>query len=45
MTEAIPTRRRGAPDDVATLCLYLASRESGWLTGQTINLNGGAFTS
>ena len=44
-TAALPTRRRGSPDDVAALCLYLVSREAGWLTGQTINLDGGAFTS
>jgi NAD(P)-dependent dehydrogenase (short-subunit alcohol dehydrogenase family) len=39
-----PTRRRGKPEDVAALCLYLVSPEASWFTGQTLQLNGGATT-
>jgi NAD(P)-dependent dehydrogenase (short-subunit alcohol dehydrogenase family) len=40
----IPVGRLGSPDDVGAACVYLASNEAAWLTGQTINLNGGAYT-
>ena len=45
LTTRIPVGRLGSPDDVGAACLWLASDEAGWITGQTIGLNGGAFTS
>ena len=38
---AIPLKRMGKPLDVANLCLFLASDEAGYITGQTINCDGG----
>lgn len=45
MAAQIPVGRLGAADDVANFCVYLASPESNWMTGQTVHLNGGAVTS
>lgn len=42
--DAIPLKRGGTPDDVANLCLFLASDLSGYITGQTINVDGGMLT-
>jgi 3-oxoacyl-[acyl-carrier protein] reductase len=36
----IPMRRWGVPKDVADACVYLASEESGFVSGQTICVNG-----
>jgi 3-oxoacyl-[acyl-carrier protein] reductase len=38
---AIPLGRMGNPDDVAKVCLFLASGEAEYITGQTINVDGG----
>jgi 3-oxoacyl-[acyl-carrier protein] reductase len=39
--EAIPAEKFGTPADVAAACVYLASTEAGYLTGQTLHVNGG----
>jgi 3-oxoacyl-[acyl-carrier protein] reductase len=38
---AIPTGAMGSGEDVAAACVYLASREAGYVTGQTLHVNGG----
>jgi 3-oxoacyl-[acyl-carrier protein] reductase len=38
---AIPAGRFGAPEDVAAAVLFLASPEAGYVTGQTLHVNGG----
>ena len=39
--EATPLRRMGSADEVADLALFLASEESAFITGQTIDVCGG----
>ena len=45
LTEAflarIPLHRYGTPEEVAEVALLLASDRVGFMTGETINLNGG----
>jgi 3-oxoacyl-[acyl-carrier protein] reductase len=38
---AIPAGRFGAPEDVAAAVIFLASPEAGYVTGQTLHVNGG----
>jgi meso-butanediol dehydrogenase/(S,S)-butanediol dehydrogenase/diacetyl reductase len=40
---AIPLGRAGTSDDVASLLLFLASDDAAYITGQTINVDGGMF--
>ena len=39
----IPLGRAGTNDDVASLLLFLASEDAAYITGQTINVDGGMF--
>jgi NAD(P)-dependent dehydrogenase (short-subunit alcohol dehydrogenase family) len=39
---AIPVGRTGTPEDVGAICVYLASNEAAWMTGQTLHLDGGS---
>jgi 3-oxoacyl-[acyl-carrier protein] reductase len=37
----IPAARLGEGIDIAAACVYLASREAAYVTGQTLHVNGG----
>jgi 3-oxoacyl-[acyl-carrier protein] reductase len=39
--QTIPLKTMGTISDVANLCIFLASDEAGYITGQTINVDGG----
>ena len=40
-TSNIPLRRLGTVDDIASACLFLITDECGFMTGQTLHINGG----
>jgi 3-oxoacyl-[acyl-carrier protein] reductase len=42
--DAIPLKRGGTPEDVANLCVFLAGDMSSYITGQTLNVDGGMIT-
>ncbi|WP_127782412.1 3-oxoacyl-ACP reductase FabG [Rhodococcus sp. X156] len=39
--EQIPVRRVGTPDDIAAVVAFFASEEAGYVSGQTLHVNGG----
>ena len=41
IAQHIPAQRFGTPEDIATAAVYLASPEAGYMTGQTLHVNGG----
>ncbi len=41
LLEFIPAKRMGTADEIATAAVYLASDEAGYVTGQTLHVNGG----
>lgn len=42
--KAIPLKRGGTTEDVANACVFLASDNSAYITGQTLNVDGGMLT-
>lgn len=40
--ETIPLRRLGTVDDIGWICVFLASDEASWLTGEVIQVTGGS---
>ena len=43
LLQKIPLARLGAPEDIAQTVLFLASPGSGYITGETIHVNGGMY--
>jgi 3-oxoacyl-[acyl-carrier protein] reductase len=41
----VPLGRLGSVDDVAALVTFLASDEAGYITGETMHVNGGLYMS
>ena len=41
MAKAIPMGHLGTPDDIAAAVAFLTSEEAGYITGQTLGVNGG----
>jgi len=40
---ASPMKRIGLPEDIAAACSYLVSEAAGYVTGQTLSVNGGRY--
>ena len=45
LLQTVPVRRLGEPDDIANACAWLCNDASGYVTGQTIGVNGGRVVS
>lgn len=43
ISERLPMRRFGEPDDIAGAAVFLASRAGAWMSGQSIVIDGGAL--
>ena len=41
LLEQVPLARLGTPADIAASVLFLASPLAGYITGETLNINGG----
>jgi 3-oxoacyl-[acyl-carrier protein] reductase len=43
LLEQVPAKRLGEPEEIAAAVAYLASVEAGYVTGETLNVNGGMY--
>jgi 3-oxoacyl-[acyl-carrier protein] reductase len=43
LAQTIPAGRIGDPDELGAACAFLCSRQAGYITGQTIGVDGGAL--
>lgn len=43
ITQKIPVKRLGTPEEIARVVTFLANRDSGFITGETISVNGGHY--
>ncbi|MEC9413407.1 MAG: 3-oxoacyl-ACP reductase FabG [Pseudomonadota bacterium] len=45
LLEQVPVKRLGAPEEIAAAVSYLASMNAGYVTGETLHVNGGMYMS
>ncbi len=43
LTKQIPANRLGTPGDIAAVVAFLVSEPAGYITGETIHVNGGMY--
>ena len=43
LKKTVPLGRFGEPEEVAALVAFLASKDSSYITGETISINGGLY--
>jgi acetoacetyl-CoA reductase len=43
IVDTIPMKRLAKPEEMGALCSYLASDLAGYMTGATLNINGGLY--
>ncbi|HMV00875.1 MAG TPA: SDR family oxidoreductase, partial [Rhodocyclaceae bacterium] len=41
--DGVPMKRLGKPEEMGAACVYLASDLAGFMTGATLNINGGLY--
>lgn len=44
LADALPARRMGRPEEFGAACAFLCAASSGFMTGQNLQLDGGAYT-
>lgn len=44
LKQMVPVKRFGRPEEVAALVAFLCKEEASYITGETININGGLYT-
>ena len=45
LAKSLPVQRTGVPEDIASACSWLCQEDAGYVTGQTIGVNGGRIMS
>lgn len=45
MAASVPVKRLGTPEEIASMAVYLASEQAGFITGTTIQVDGGSIKS
>jgi acetoacetyl-CoA reductase len=43
IVDGVPMKRLGKPEEMGAACVYLASELAGFMTGATLNINGGLY--